>query len=404
MAPYLILGFLIAGVLHVFIPEGKINKLMGKKNTRGAFNASVFGIPLPLCSCGVLPTGISFYKNGASKGSTVSFMISTPQTGVDSILVTYSMLGLPFAVIRPVVAFLTGIMGGFVTNQTTRNEIEPENAVAGNTQRRRIKNPVKEMIGYAFYDFLKDIAQWMIIGLLLAALISVVIPDNFFESYLRSDFLGMLAILLVSIPLYVCATSSIPIAAVLMLKGLSPGAALVFLMAGPATNAATITVISQTMGRRSLFSYMATIIGGALIFGVLIDYLLPASWFTGALQQFHDHEHDVLPYWLKVASAIFLTGAIVNIYIQKYWKKLRPQKKFSNVKPVYMNQHKVEVKGMTCSHCKANVENSMGKIEGIKDIRADIDLNEVTFSGEQVDYEKVKQAVEEIGYQYGGKK
>ena len=116
MAPYLLIGFFLAGVLHVYLPKDKISKYLGKDNIVSVINAALIGIPLPLCSCGVIPTGISFYKNGASKGSSVSFLISTPQTGVDSILVTYSLLGLPYAIIRPIAALITGIFGGGITN------------------------------------------------------------------------------------------------------------------------------------------------------------------------------------------------------------------------------------------------------------------------------------------------
>lgn len=274
MSPYLLLGFLFAGLLHVFFPKRRINGLLGEKNSRSVINAALLGVPLPLCSCGVIPTGVSFYKNGASKGSSISFLISTPQTGIDSIMVTYSLLGLPFAIIRPVIALITGFFGGFLTNLTDKETAEDKisNSLKANNEQQKdttSNNPVIKLFRYAFVDFLQDISKWLVIGLLIAAVISVIVPDDFFAKHLGNGYWDMLIILLVSIPIYVCATASVPIAAILILKGISPGAALVFLMAGPATNAATITIINKVFGKKTLFVYLFSIITGALLFGIL---------------------------------------------------------------------------------------------------------------------------------------
>ena len=419
MAPWLILGFLIAGILHVFFPQGQINKLLGATNTKSVFRAALFGVPLPLCSCGVIPTGVSIHKSGASKGSAVSFLISTPQTGVDSIMVTYSLLGLPFAIIRPIVAFFTGIIGGVITNK-----LEPERQksvhVEKSTGKQLNKFSIKEIFQYAFVDFLADIAKWLVIGLAIAALIAVFVPDDFFASYIKNDFLGMLIILMASIPVYVCATSSVPIAAVLLLKGLSPGAALVFLMAGPATNAATISVIGNSMGRKTLFAYLATIIVGALLSGWVIDAFLPRDWFTILSGEHMNHEHGLLPRWLMVSSGIVMIGAIMNIFIRKWIRKIKSSKviqaktildekpasgqfDFSNLQNVKINTTKEElvtIKGMNCSHCKANVESAVLKIPGIISITADVDKEQAVITGENFNLDEVKKAVEDIGYKF----
>jgi len=404
MAPWLIFGFLIAGILHVFFPDGKINQLLGKSNTRSVFRAALIGVPLPLCSCGVIPTGVSIYKNGASKGASVSFLISTPQTGVDSIAVTYSMLGLPFAIIRPVVAFITGIVGGLITNRFQPGDAPPgpvksEGKVKKNTHKT---NVVKEIFRYAFVDFMADIAKWLVIGLLIAALIAVIIPDDFFATYFHSDLLGMLIILAASVPLYICATSSVPIAAVLLMKGISPGAALVFLMAGPATNAATIAVIGKSMGRKTLFLYLMTIILGALLSGLFIDSFLPREWFLGNMSHEHgSHEHGLVPYWLQVISAIMITGFLLNIFISNLGRKFRKTKP-RETGAQSMKEIKVFVRGMTCSHCKMTVETHLKKVQGVEEIIADVDRQMVTITGEQVDLNTVKSVVEGIGYTYGG--
>ena len=178
MSPYLLLGFLIAGVLHVGFPKDKINKYLGRRNITSVINAALLGVPLPLCSCGVIPTGISFYKNGASKGSSVSFLISTPQTGVDSIMVTYSLLGLPFAIIRPIVAFVTGVIGGALTNTVDKQTTEPVELSHEEHKKGSNKNVMVRMFQYAFVEFLQDISKWLIIGLLIAAAISVIVPND----------------------------------------------------------------------------------------------------------------------------------------------------------------------------------------------------------------------------------
>jgi hypothetical protein len=322
MAPYLMLGFLFAGILYAWFPAGKMTRYLGKNNSASALNAALLGIPLPLCSCGVIPTGISFYKNGASKGSAVSFLISTPQTGVDSIMITWSLLGLPMAIIRPIIALFSGVFGGILTNRLENRDPKNGEMKAPTGGGKTKKVGILGMLGYAFGEFLEDIVKWLVIGLLIAALIAVVIPEDFFLRYLSNDYLSMLIILVASIPLYVCATGSVPIAAVLMMKGLSPGAAIVFLMAGPATNAATISVIGNSMGRKTLIRYMVSIIGGALLFGTLVNELLPREWFTNPIQHIHggEHQHEILPHWLQVGSAILLTLAILNSLYRKYIK------------------------------------------------------------------------------------
>jgi len=402
MSPYLLLGFLIAGILYIYFPKEKVKKYLGKDNFMSTLNAALIGVPLPLCSCGVIPTGISFYKSGASKGSSVSFLISTPQTGVDSILATYSLLGLPLAIIRPIIALITGVIGGIATNTIEKNteQNQSREELLNNNEDKPKGNRLFMMMHYAFVEFLQDISKWLIIGLLLAAMMAVLIPDDFFTNYLGNEYLSLLIVLVASIPLYVCATGSVPIAAVLLMKGLSPGAAIVFLMAGPATNAATITVIGKVLGRKTLTSYLASIIGGAIIFGILVNEFLPREWFTSNLVHVHDgHGSHLLPYWMKVASSILLIGFLINGYIQKYisGKKIESSKTEND-----MAQKTVKVSGMTCNHCKANVENNLSSITGIDTIEIDLESGKVKMTGEDIDLSEVKNKVEGIGYTYDG--
>jgi uncharacterized membrane protein YraQ (UPF0718 family)/copper chaperone CopZ len=372
---------------------------------KSVIRAALIGVPLPLCSCGVIPTGISIHRNGASKGAAVSFLISTPQTGIDSIMVTYSLLGLPFAIIRPIAALITGIFGGAITNRiehvsASKPFIGDENEKTSTKTKRK---PLSEIFTYAYIYLLEDIAKWLVIGLLIAALIAVLVPDDFFAMYIHNEFLGMLIILAISVPLYVCATSSVPIAAVLMMKGISPGSALIFLMAGPATNAATITVIGNAMGRRTLLTYLATIISGALFSGLFIDYFLPREWFTGAIVHIHKgHEHGLLPYWLQVFSGITISLLIVNVFVRKTIKKIKSRKELTAKNKIIMNEVKVFVRGMTCNHCKMSVETNLMKLKGVENISANLENEIVTITGENVNLDKVKETVESIGYTYDG--
>ncbi len=398
MSPYLLLGLLFAGVLHVFIKKETISKHLGKKNLKSVLVAALFGIPLPLCSCGVIPTGVSFHKEGASKGATVSFLISTPQTGIDSLLVTYSLMGLPFAIIRPIIALLTGLFGGLLTNYISKdNEINELKEIdcACETNQGTKENKIIQLLKYAFIEFVDDIAKWLLIGLLLAAGISLIVPDDFFANYLQNDFLSMIVVLLASIPLYVCATSSVPIALVLLMKGISPGAALVFLMAGPATNAATITVLGKTLGKRATISYVTSIIVGAIVFGLFIDNFIPRDWLLSSIN-LHSHEHNhILPEWFSILSSIVLMALIILALTKKVIAKFKNNHKKINT----MTETTITVKGMTCNHCKANVEKNVVKLEGIDEVVATPASNSVHIKGSDINVEFVKQTINNLGYE-----
>lgn len=394
MAPYLLFGFLFAGMLKVYFPKRLLVRYMGRSDAKAAFNASLLGVPLPLCSCGVLPTAIALFRNGASRGSTNAFLISTPQTGVDSILVTYAMLGLPFAIIRPLVALITGFAGGVLTNTFVKTE--KTNQVAADDE----NNPrsFRYMLQYAFVEFLQDIARYLVIGLAIAALIAVILPDDFFTSYGGNSFVQMLVVLIASVPIYFCATGSVPIAAVLLMKGLSPGAALVLLMAGPAVNTASFTVLLKTLGKKTTFFYILTIVSGALIFGTLMNFL-PSSWFE-MHSHHHHHEHGgLLPYSLNVTLGIMLILLVINALIRQYLpKKTNPMSDLSS------NTLSIQVGGMTCNHCVNNVQTQLKKFDAIQEAVADLNTGNVLITGENINLEDVKQKIEDLGYEFKGVK
>jgi len=398
MAPYLILGFLIAGILHVYLPPNKLKKYLGGSGIRSSINAAIFGIPLPLCSCGVIPTGVSLYKNGASKGSSVSFLISTPQTGIDSILVTYSMLGLPFALIRPVIAFITGVFGGWFTNRTTKGEAEKipdlNEMSVDKSQGLSFGQKMQKLWNYAFVEFLNDISKWLLIGLLLAALLSVILPGDFFTTYVTNEYLEIGLLLVASIPMYVCATASVPIAAVLIAKGLSPGAALVFLMAGPATNVATIMVIGKSMGRKTLISYLIAIISGAIFFGILLnelDFLRNLFNLRSVTSDTHMH---LIPEWIGVVSVVLLSILIINGFIKMKRKASSPIISEPGDEKLNLN-----VKGMSCSHCEMNVEKNVSGLSGVKIVKASHNNELVELEGSHVDMKLVKKTINDLGYE-----
>jgi len=396
MSPYLLLGFFFAGLLYAFIPQNKIERYFNGKPFKSSVLASIFGIPLPLCSCGVIPTGTAFYKNGASKGGTVSFLISTPQTGVDSILATFSLMGLPFAIIRPLAALVTGITGGLITSVATKNETDTRTFQEQTEERKSFSQKVVDVFRYGFVDFIQDISKWLVIGLVLAAVISALIPNEFFELLNMPPIIQMLLILVVSIPLYICATGSIPLAAILILKGISPGAAFVLLMAGPATNAATITMIGKVLGKRSLFTYLATIIAGALGFGLLIDYALPTQWFTEITHQHLGHNHHEGLSWWQIASGVILMALIINGYIQKYLNTKKNS--VTQLKNNTMEIKTIKVEGMTCNHCKANVESNLEKLAFIENAQVNLSEKTVTLEGDNIELDKIKQTIDSLGY------
>jgi len=290
MSPYLLFGFFVAGVLSALVSRQLVERHLGGKGFWPLVKASLFGVPLPLCSCGVIPVSMSLHKHGAGKGATISFLLSTPQTGVDSIFVTYSLLGPVFAIFRPLVAFATGIFGGAIVALFDRQAAGGKSAppkCSGACCDGAGGNRLIKGLKFGFVELPRDIARAMLAGLAVAALISLLVPDNFFvEKMPLGGPVAMLAMMIMGIPVYVCATASVPIAAALIAKGLSPGVALVFLITGPATNAASLTTIWKILGPRTAGAYLFTVIASALGSGLLLDAVFPR---LGSVVSSHIH-------------------------------------------------------------------------------------------------------------------
>ncbi len=393
MSPYLLLGFLFAGLLHVFVPQRVYAQYLGRPDFRSTLLATLFGIPLPLCSCGVLPTAMSLHNEGASKGATTSFLIATPQTGVDSIMATYSLMGLPFAIVRPVAAIVTALVGGNAMNLIDRTQPTAQKACADDCDCHSQPQGGKLFgaLRYAFIDMFQSIGKWLAIGLLLAGLITVAVPDGFFERHLNSPLESMLFVLLLSIPMYLCATGSIPVAAALMLKGLSPGTALVLLMAGPATSMESIVTIRKIMGSKPLAVYLATIIAGAVGFGLAIDYLLPAEWFVPQAviaAPCHSADDFTLP---QILCSLLFVGLTVNGLIPRRAKQ-----------PESPQAVHYQASGIECAHCKQTVETALLKLDGVRSVTVDISTNVVSVEGDVAEAD-IKRTIEGIGFGFVGK-
>jgi hypothetical protein len=391
MAPYLLLGFFIAGVLHVFVPQRFYANYLSRNNKLSVVWAALLGVPLPLCSCGVIPTAIGLRNEKASKGAIASFLIATPQTGIDSILATFSLMGLGFAIIRPVAALITGVCGGLLVNRLVSDDkvVDVDNCSCQVESGNRIWRVLK----YAYYDMLRDIGLRLLIGLVVAALIQVAVPDEFFLSFGSQPLLQMLVILIIAVPMYICSTGSIPVAAALMMKGLSPGAALVMLMAGPAVNLASILVVHKSMGRRFTSIYLMTIVGFAVLFGLLLN--ASGINFSIAAQDACCME-ATLPSTYKIICATVLTLLIIFALMMKLFSKFNTQKPLDPDVTIY------RVEDMHCSHCEAAVVRAVEDIPGVEKAKASASANTLTIKGPATE-DAIRTAVEGIGYTFKGK-
>lgn len=468
MAPFLLLGFLLAGVIHVWIPNHLYIPKISKSTFMSVLWAALFGVPLPICSCGVIPTSIAIRREGASKGASVSFLISTPATGVDSILATYSLLGLPFAVLRPIAAFVTALFGGVLTNVATRGEIAggvngtetanvanstkvadlqdaaevvattkiaegkchedaDENCSCGghaHSAKLSVMHRVKETLRYGFVDMVSNVSKWLCIGLVLGALIAAFVPNDFFLALREYPLLCMLAVLVLAMPMYTCATGSIPLALALVAKGITPGAALVLLMAGPATSIASMLVVGKSFGKRTLAAYLVSIAGGALFFGFVVDTffmdtflaaMLPGGANAANAGNATEMGHGALGFF-DYACGVLLALLMIYSRLPKHRGKhcccdehcgcsehdhaaaCDADLKTGEVALA----HTYRVLGMNCSHCKMCVEKAAMKLDGVTFATADIAKKQLEIEG-SVDEAELKVAIEAAGFEFGGK-
>lgn len=338
-APYLMVGLTLAGVFHEFVPMEKVKKWLGGKSLFSVVRAAIIGIPLPLCSCSVIPAAVEIKKSGANNGATSAFLIATPESGIDSISLTYALIDLPMAIIRPVAAFFSAFFAGVlqlifnnedqvieeeVKSCCSKNKPKPEPVAEEKSCCASKKSEIKKesrmlkAINYGFGSLINDIAKWLTIGILAGAVIDFVVPADFFLGF--SQNAGRFLILLIGIPLYICATASTPIAVSLMLKGLSPGSALVLLLVGPATNISNIAVLQKYIGKKGVIINMFSIGFVALIFSYITDWLYGSFITLKLSEQLSHHEHG--GQWWEILSAIIL---VILLAKGLYLEEIRPR-------------------------------------------------------------------------------
>jgi len=359
-SPWLLLGLLIAGLMKAWVPSKILSKHLGKGNS-AVIKAALIGAPLPLCSCGVIPVATELRRSGASAPATASFLVATPETGIDSVSVSYALLGPVFAVYRPFAAIMSAIITGLLVSTVKDEEIKTPtteseksaSACCSNTTDKKVsaksattstccnakttdeiimpepssccstaatssaietssvQSPLfngfvaktKTGVYYAATKLIDDIIVWLAIGLVFAAIVRTFLPEEFLLSY-GSGLPAMLLMIAISIPMYICATASTPIAAGFIMAGLSPGTALVFMMAGPATNISTLGVIKNEMGGAVLMRYLLGVALCALGFATLLDFGL--NFFAINITDQMAHSHEMLPQWFGLTCAALI--------------------------------------------------------------------------------------------------
>ncbi len=395
MAPYLLFGFFVAGVLSVMIQPEVVERHLGGRGLWQVIKAALLGVPLPLCSCGVIPVAASLRRHGAGRGATTSFLISTPQTGIDSILVTFSLLGPVFAVFRPIVSFFSGLVGGLLVSyfgvengsKAENHSVCEEECCTGLQEHNRLVRALR----YGFVTLPRDLNKALIIGILLAGLISAIVPEDYFSTILGGGIVSMLIMMVAGIPVYVCATASVPITAALIAKGVSPGAALVFLMTGPATNAATITTIWKIMGKRTAVIYLGTVAGSAIAAGLLLDHI-----FTEGVLPAVSGMPWMVPAIVKTLSASAILAVLIVAFVRHPKMEVHPVSD-DNVKRL-----KIIVGGMSCENCARTVRRALMENSGVDSAEIDLKRGVALVVGNDFDESELRSSIEELGYKFAG--
>ncbi|MBA3007340.1 MAG: SO_0444 family Cu/Zn efflux transporter [Proteobacteria bacterium] len=335
---YMLFGILVAGLLKIFLSPETVARHLGSGRFFSVVKAAILGLPLPLCSCGVLPAAVSLKKQGANKGATTAFLISTPESGVDSIAISYALLDPIMTVIRPVAALITAMAAGFIENiidwpdplasnsgTPVNNQLEKDMTSAPDIPANKGKwSRTIDALRYALVDVWGDIALWFFAGLLIAGLIMILIPDELMTRWLDGGFSSMLIMLVIGIPLYICATASTPVAAALILKGVSPGTALVFLLVGPATNITSLSVLIGILGKKGTVRYLLILSSCAVLFGLTVDQLYAMAGISP--QAVIGEASELVPYGLKLAGAFLLIFISIRPFSSWLKKMIAPKK------------------------------------------------------------------------------
>ncbi len=350
MALYILFGLLFAGILHEIISDNLITKHLGKNDISSVIKATIFGIPIPVCSCGVIPLATSIKKSGASKGSVLSFLISTPITGIDSIFATYGIFGWIFTIYRILTSIIIAIIAGVLVNIFDKNvkndnkikfylntqsinksnlNITPsqiqknrlsccnDNSCCENNSNSNKKFSLISAFKYGFLTLLEDIAIPLFWGLVIGAFITMFIPKDLSNILIQNGWLSYIIVIIIAIPMYVCATASLPIGAAFILSGVSVGASFVFLSAGPATNSVTISVVKNMLGKKAVLIYLFTIAIGSIIFGLGLDYIFDINNLNPKKLIHIDENFGII----SIISSIVLLSFLGYFIVKKYFYK-----------------------------------------------------------------------------------
>lgn len=400
MGPYLLLGFGVAGILHRLFRQEWIERKLGTSGFKSITLASVFGVPMPLCSCGVIPVTASLRDKGASKGAAASFLASTPQTGVDSILATWGMLGPIFATYRVFVAFISGLFVGVTVGAIS--EPDGTKSKSSENEQEDSKPSWRSCFRYGFITMPGDIAASLLIGFLLAGLISSLAPDNLLANLPGGIFLSILLTTLISTPFYICSTGSIPLALALIEKGLPVASALVLLVAGPATNIATIVTMRRILGNKETLAYVSCIVFIAWIAAYAFHLFLSPNIATS-----HLHEHTMALPWWKHGSGVLLLAVMAYGY---YAERNQNAGKSSCLCESEAGHHEskeiaqLTIEGMTCTHCRESVLKGLKSISGAKNAEVDLASGIATVSGDNLDLDSMTEKIEGLGFTVSAKK
>ena len=396
MSPFLLMGMFVSGLISMFVNSRLILKHIGSKNFLSILKSTVLGIPVPLCSCGVIPVAATLRDSGASKGSTVSFLVSTPQTGVDSIFLTYGMLGPVFALFRPLAAFVSGIFSGMVINSfddDTHHHL-PDPDDAPNDKKPFIER-LYSGLSYGFLTLPSDIVVPLFQGLIIAAAIAIIIPPDFIaEKFSTSSYIMLFMMLAVSLPIYVCATASIPIAVALMAKGVTAGAVFVFLMAGPATNASSIAVVKNILGRKTMVHYLFLISSTAIVFGFILDSFITIG-LPAVSSSSHTHANDS---YISLFFTILFVLILLNAYTHKLKGGIPKPDGNENIIDGSQDRLSIRVDGMTCSHCRESVESAVYSCSGVESTSVDLLKGLVFVIGSELDESAIKDKIKSRGF------
>jgi len=378
VSPWLLLGFIIAGIIHSFIGEEFVKNHLGGSGFIPVLKSTLFGIPLPVCSCGVIPIAAGLRRDGASKASTMAFLVSTPTTGVDSLFVTYAFLGVLYMIARPLAALIAGLFIGVLV-YSSEKETPVQISEHGLHSRIPLSGRIRKAFFYGFRTLPEDIGKSLLFGIIAGGLLTAIIPRDIASGYLSNPLIAYPLVLAIAIPLYVCAIGAVPIAAALLLKGLIPGAALTFMIAGPATNTVTLAFVRQKLGKKVLILYVTTIIGIAIAFGIVFDIIVSDSAVNHMFSP-----GKKIPLIIQLPSVLLILAILLWTFVQEKSKEIGMDYSFY-------------VPNMTCKHCAMTIEQAVRQVSGVKRVKIFPDKKVVKIDG-NVDENVIRNQIVNAGY------